>query len=82
MTLAPWPYVINIFVYNLQTLVIECFCTRLVQLARDIHSSLVKKIKLRKKKFYNLGPRWKEYGEMTHSQSDATSIIFFLCKSR
>jgi len=26
--------------------------------------------------------RWKEYGEMTHSQSDATSVIFFLCKSR
>jgi hypothetical protein len=26
--------------------------------------------------------RWKEYGEMTHAQTDATSVIFFLCKSR
>ena len=26
--------------------------------------------------------RWKEYGELTHGQTDATSIVFFLCKSR
>ncbi len=26
--------------------------------------------------------RWKEYGELTHGQTDATSIVFFLCPSR
>jgi hypothetical protein len=26
--------------------------------------------------------RWKEYGELTHGQTDATSVIFFLCPSR
>ena len=26
--------------------------------------------------------RWKEYGELTHGQTDATSILFLLCRSR
>ena len=26
--------------------------------------------------------RWKEYGELTHGQTDATSIVFLLCPSR
>lgn len=26
--------------------------------------------------------RWKEYGELTNTQTDGTSIIFFICPSR